>query len=102
MKNNKLLFLIASFFFFALGSLNTLNAAVYVKKTPSARRIAVKPIKPSKNVVWISGHWSVKRGNYVWINGHWQKERLGYRWIDGHWRKTQRGWIWINGRWTKR
>jgi hypothetical protein len=101
MNNNKLIFLIASFCVLALGSANTLNAAVYVKKAPPTRRVAVKPKKPSKNVVWVSGHWCVKRGNYVWVNGRWQKERLGYRWIDGHWEKTPRGWIWINGRWAK-
>lgn len=98
----KMMFLILISSFFAMGSASPVNARVYVKKAPPAKKVDVRPVKPHKNTVWVSGYWSVKRGNWIWVAGQWQMKRPGYVWIDGHWKNTSKGWIWIKGHWAKK
>jgi len=75
---------------------------VYVKKTPPARKVVVKPAKPHHNAIWVKGHWSWKKDSYKWVGGHWLKSKPGYIWVDGHWKKTKHGWIRIAGHWKKK
>ena len=76
---------------------------IYVKVAPPAPKkvVVVKPVKPWKNAVWISAHWTWDNGHWVWSDGHWQKAKSGHKWVAGHWKHTRHGWTWIEGRWTR-
>ncbi len=101
MKTIKMIFLTAFLSFFIFPLFGAANAAIYVRTAPPAKKVVVKPAKPYKNAVWVSGHWGVKGGNYVWISGHWTKHRHGCVWVDGYWKKTPKGWVWVKGHWAR-
>lgn len=77
---------------------------VVVKVKPTkAKTTVIKPRKPSKNFVWIEGHWkwSKKTNRYIWVGGHWVKKPSSkHRWVPGHWRKAPGGWKFIPGHWA--
>ena len=76
------------------------NAQIVIKKRPARTKVVVvKPAKPSKNYVWIDGHWIVRGNKYVWVKGNWKKNKPGSKWIAGHWKKVPGGWKWVPGHW---
>jgi hypothetical protein len=78
------------------------NASLVVKIKPvRPKLVVVKPAKPGKNYVWISGHWVKKNKKYVWSQGRWVKTRPGKVWVAGHWKSLKGGWVWIPGHWYK-
>jgi len=74
---------------------------VVVEDAPPPVRREVIPVAPSREHIWVDGHW-VRRGHgwewepgyYVvrprpraeWEPGHWAHDRGGYVYVDGHWR----------------
>jgi hypothetical protein len=77
------------------------SGRVIVTKRPPAKRVVIRPKKPHKHTIWVSGHWKWHRGRYVWSKGYWVKQKPGYIWIDGRWQKTPRGWVWRSGHWKR-
>ena len=71
---------------------------------PPVKVVKVRPAKPFKKAVWISGHWKwrAKKNNYVWVKGHWAKPRKSQVWIQGVWVKTPNGWKHKKGHWKRR
>jgi len=75
---------------------------IYVRFGPPVAKVTVvKPVKPYRSSVWVSGHWQYRKGRYVWVKGHWLKPRPGYRYISAHWRRTPRGHYYIPGHWIR-
>jgi len=74
---------------------------VVVKVRPPAPRVVVKPVKPGRNFVYISGYWkwNPRRNRYVWVDGSWVRSRPGYVYVTGRWRRVNRGFVWVPGRW---
>ncbi|MCD4817262.1 MAG: hypothetical protein K8S23_01050 [Candidatus Cloacimonetes bacterium] len=74
---------------------------VYVRKSPPARIVEIRPQRIHNNAFWIEGHWrwNNRAHKYVWVKGHWEINKKNRIWTKGHWKKTRRGWIWKNGYW---
>ena len=70
-----------------------------VVRQPPPKKVEVKPAKPYKNAVWVSGHWKYTGGNYVWVSGYWTKSKPGKTWVSGHWAKRRGGYVWVKGHW---
>lgn len=58
--------------FFSLSNNAYAGRRVYVKIAPPAPKkvVVVKPNKPWKHAVWITGHWKWEKGRWVWAQGH--------------------------------
>jgi len=65
---------------------------VYVRKAPPKPKTEVRPKRPNKKAVWVSGHWRWNGNKYVWKKGHWDVRPGGNKWVPGHWKKNPRGW----------
>lgn len=80
------------------------SVRVFVRFGPPHLRTVkiVKPPKPYRRAVWISGNWAFTKGRYVWVNGYWTRPRTGYVYIPGHWKKAPRGWYFVSGHWIKK
>ncbi|MFQ5864612.1 MAG: hypothetical protein ACE5IW_05215 [bacterium] len=89
---------------FLLPSSGEAHTRIYLRFGPPHLRTVkvVKPPRPYRNVVWISGHWVYKRGRFVWVNGYWVKARRNYVYVAAHWKKTPRGWYFVPGHWVKK
>lgn len=75
------------------------DAQISVRIRPHARA-DVRPARPSRNHVWVSGEWNWNNGNYEYSQGHWAEPERGRRvYVEGHWRHTRRGWTWVPGHW---
>jgi hypothetical protein len=81
---------------------NCAPRTVYVKTAPPTVRVEVKPARPYKNAVWVTGRWRWNGKKHVWVSGHYVKPRAGHVWIPGHWVKKRRGWVWVGGHWKKK
>ncbi len=77
---------------------------VHVKlRPPKARTVkVVRPARPYRSAVWVSGHHVYKGGRYVWLDGYWVKRKSGFVYIQPHWKHTARGYIFVPGHWVKR
>lgn len=76
------------------------DVVVVVKKRPPAPRAEKRAARPTVAHVWVSGHWTWKRGAYRWQKGHWVKPpRRGAVWVPAHWKKQRNGWVYVKGRW---
>ncbi len=78
------------------------HSGAVIRVKPPAAKVVVRPAKPFKNAVWVSGHWRWQGGKYAWVSGKWKRARSGYVWNDGRWKQSRRGYVWIPGRWKKR
>lgn len=73
---------------------------VVVKKRPPALRLEKRTVRPSGTHVWITGHWTWKRGAYRWQKGHWAKPpNRRAVWVPAHWKKQKGGWVYVKGSW---
>jgi hypothetical protein len=88
---------------FGIGSM-VANGQVVVKVRPAMPRVvAVRPLCPGPNHIWVAGYWKYNRrvNNYVWMDGHWARPRKrGAVWVDGHWRQSRGGWVYVQGHWS--
>ena len=68
---------------------------------PPAARVEVLSEAPSKEHVWIKGHY-VRSGNeYSWQDGRWERPAAGFHtWVAGHWDHETRGWFFVEGHWS--
>ena len=74
--------------------------AVVVKHRPPARKVVVRPARPSTRHVWIAGHWQRRGGAWVWKPGRWAvRPRAGAAWVPARWEKTAGGWQFVPGHW---
>jgi hypothetical protein len=85
-------------------ALSEAGARIYIRFGPPRLKTVkvVRPLKPYRNAVWISGHWSYHKGRYVWVNGYWVKARHNYIYVPARWKKSPHGWYFVPGRWAKR
>jgi hypothetical protein len=56
---------------------------------------------PSRDYVWMSGHWNSEAGQWKWEAGHWDlPPNRNAVWVAGHWIQGSTGWTWMNGAWN--
>lgn len=62
----------------------------------------VKPRKPYRNAVWVSGHWKYVNGRYVYVRGSWVRARRGHVYVQAVWVRSPRGYCFVPGHWVKK
>ena len=72
----------------------------YVEREPPPVRYERLPEPPSREHIWVAGHWQWTGNAYAWVPGFYQvRSRPGHGWVDGHWARHERGWYWVEGHW---
>jgi hypothetical protein len=76
------------------------TGAVIIEEAPPAPRTEVVYEAPSRDHVWIQGHWIRQGHSWEWYPGYWEHApKRDAIWIPGKWEKSGRGWFWIEGSW---
>ena len=88
--------------FAALGSVGCAEEVRVVAREPPREREEVVTAAPTREHIWIRGHWQWDGNDYTWVPGHWETRRVGYEWVAGHWERYRRGWVWREGHWARR
>jgi hypothetical protein len=100
MKKQLFKYLLATFILLSAAVTSHAQTRIYVKVRPTAV-VAVRPVAPHPNYVWIADEWTVKEGAYVQVPGYWAAPRDGYVWVPGHWTSEARGDYWVAGHWKR-
>lgn len=74
---------------------------VVVRTAPPRARAERRPARPSRDHVWVAGHWVYRNGRYVWRSGRWIRDRAGYRYRPARWVQRADGWVYVEGRWAR-
>lgn len=77
------------------------NEAVVVQKDPPAEQVEVVPVAPSREHIWVKGHWHWNGADWVWVRGRWITRRVGMEYVPGHWERRPAGWVWIGAHWRR-
>ena len=73
---------------------------VVIRRRPPARRIEVRPNRPSRRRVWIAGHWTHRHGRFVWVRGRWAvPPRRAAVYVRPVWKPHAGGYILVGGVW---
>lgn len=73
---------------------------VVVVEEPPRERVEVIGVPPSRDHVYVKGHW-VRRGrDWDWSPGHWVvRPRHNAQYVPGHWERERGGWVYVEGHW---
>lgn len=76
------------------------RGAIVVKTAPPICRREVVPAAPSRDHVWIAGHWYWQGNNWTWLSGHYVTKPHGKaRWAAARWDKQGDRWHYVPGCW---
>jgi hypothetical protein len=76
------LLLLGTFFVGAPSVFAQVEVGIRIGAPPPPRVIAVRPVAPGPEYVWIDGYWYPGGGHYVWHRGYWTRPPYeGARWI---------------------
>jgi len=72
----------------------------FMVTAPPVERVEIVSEAPSKEHVWIKGHYARSGTEYVWSEGRWERPAAGrHSWVPGHWDHERRGWFFVEGHW---
>ena len=67
---------------------------------PPRREVIIERERPSRDHLWIEGHWVRERDRWEWFGGHWEaRPRREAEWVPGHHERREHGYVWIEGHW---
>ena len=73
---------------------------VIVEERPPETRYEVRSVAPSREHVWIDGHYVRVGNHWDWIGGHWEhRPRHEAVWLPGRYEPRGHGYVWIEGSW---
>ena len=73
---------------------------VVIRRRPPAKRIEVRPHRPSRRHLWIGGHWTHRHGRFVWVRGMWVvPPRRAAVYVRPVWKPHAGGYILVGGVW---
>jgi len=76
-------------------------AEIVVRSAPPHAERERRPLRPSRNHVWVSGYHRYNGSAYVWTPGVWeQPPRAHAHWIAHRWVHRHDGWVLVEGRWS--
>lgn len=79
---------------------NPRPGVVYARRGPPRERVEVVTVAPSREEVWVKGHWTWVRNDYEWVPGRWVRPDRGFRdWVAGRWEHDRYGWYYVEGHW---
>jgi len=73
---------------------------IIVKTAPPRAIVERRPVRPSRDHVWINGYHRWDGHAYVWESGRWEvPPRPHAVWIGPRWERRHDGYVFIEGRW---
>ena len=58
------------------------NLGIRIGPPPPPRVVAVRPVAPGPDYVWVDGYWYPVEGRYRWHEGYWTRPAYGgSRWV---------------------
>ena len=87
------------------------NFGIRIGPPPPPRVVAVRPVAPGPDYVWVDGYWYPVSGHYRWHEGYWSRPAYGgYHWVaprhdgeryyNGYW-DGERGRVEHDHRWDR-
>jgi hypothetical protein len=87
------------------------SVGIRIGPPPRPRVVAVRPVAPGPDYVWVDGYWYPVGGHYKWHAGYWSRPPyVGARWVgprhdgerfyDGYW-EGERGRFEHDHRWDR-
>src|SRR5260370_5823665 len=61
------------------------NLGIRIGPPPPPRVVAVRPVPPGPDYVWVDGYWYPVDGRYRWHEGYWTRPAYG----GGRWGKSR-------------
>lgn len=60
----------------------------------------VIPAPPSRDHVWVKGHYERRGRGYAWERGHYEHRPVSRAsWVPAHWEVQGRSKTWVDGHW---
>src|SRR5690348_13281205 len=66
-----------------------------VYEEPPAERVEIRGVAPSRDHIWIKGHYIRRGREWVWEPGRWELHHGRGEYVAGHWEREGRGWVYI-------
>lgn len=61
------------------------SLGIRIGPPPPPRVVAVRPVAPGPDYVWVDGYWYPVGGHYRWHDGYWTRPAYGgARWVAPH------------------
>lgn len=72
-----------------------------IPPTPTSQPYETMPPQPSRDAVWIRGHYEYAGSSYQWVPGRWEVPPPGMRtWVEPSWQPSANGgYIYRRGHW---
>lgn len=75
-------------------------AEVVVRIGPPRAIVERRPVRPSREHVWIGGYHRWDGNAYVWTPGRWEAPPRPHAvWVAPRWEHRRDGYVFIEGRW---
>ena len=100
-----------SLFAIGLAFAAEVNFGIRIGPPPPPRVLAVRPVAPGPDYVWVDGYWYPVEGHYRWHEGYWSRPAYGgshwvsprhdgERFYNGYW-EGSRGRVEHDHRWDR-
>jgi hypothetical protein len=61
------------------------SVGIRIGAPPAPRVVAVTPVRPGPDYLWVGGYWYPVGGHYRWHDGYWTRPPYaGARWVEPH------------------
>jgi hypothetical protein len=68
---------------------------------PPRPRVEVRPMRPSRNHVWIGGYWDRQDDRWAWAPGRWeQPAERNHRWVKPRYQREGGAYRYEPGHWS--
>jgi hypothetical protein len=69
----------------AQGAKAQVSVGIEIGAPPPPRVLAVRPVAPAPDYLWVDGYWYPANGHYHWHAGYWTRPPyVGARWVAPH------------------
>ena len=76
------------------------HAEVVVKLRPPVSIHERRPVRPSREHVWVGGYHRWEGNAYHWQPGRWEKPpRARAVWVAPRWQRRHDGYVFVEGHW---
>jgi hypothetical protein len=62
-----------------------ISLGIRIGPPPPPRVVAIRPVAPGPDFLWVEGYWYPVGGHYTWHGGYWTRSPYaGARWVAPH------------------
>lgn len=98
-KITRILFLAGALSVFAVTNSNAQQIVIKARLHGPVHE--VRPVRPTREHVWVSGEYVPNGGTYVYKPGYWAVPPRPHQvWVTGRWHRYHHGYVWAPGHWA--